>query len=186
MANPQIKLLCILFIICSSNIQSGKTVSEQGKLLKTNGNSLTLDSNELSVHYVTKDADIMIFSKVYCDELPYFGNCFSPSKSEIDTCEKYIRKTIKYFGTSNGKHSIKKHGWDTIYRDLKLFRRQYLGFINGEKDSILKVIAIKNTQMDSCPMWGKKFYFYKKYGQNIRWEISYSLKKKMIMEIGGT
>jgi hypothetical protein len=178
------KVICILLftIIFSFKNKTDKTES----LIKNAYDSLNTNINKLAEHYHTKDADIIIFSKAYCEDLPYFGNCFSPSKSEIDTCENHIIELIKHFGTFNGKHSVEKDGWDTIYRDLNLYKRQYLGFINKEKDSVLKVIAIHKSHVDSLPMWGRKFYFYEKYGQNIRWEVSFNLRKKKIIEIGGT
>lgn len=165
-----------------------KTSSTDSKAIKLDGDSMrVLNSidHRNTVHYQTDDADILIFSKEYCDKLPYFGNCFSPTKSEVDTCEKYIKSQFKYSGTNNGKHSLKKYGMDTVYRDLFLYKRQYIGFINEEKDSILNVIAIHQSHIDSCTNWGQELCFYEKYGQNIRWEVSFSLRKKTILKWGG-
>lgn len=144
------------------------------------------ENKETVFRYTTADADILIFSEVYCRESPYYGNCFSPSKSEVDTCEYHLKNSIRYFGTSAGSHSLKEYGWDTIYNDLSSYKRQYVGYKDSTGTRFLHVIAIHREVTSTLPAWGSKLYFFEVYGENKRWEVRFNLDQKKIIEIGGT
>jgi len=130
-----------------------------------------------------------IFSEKY--ELPNsklpIENRFTPNQEEIKLFEKQLHKELKKF--KNDNPNKKKSKKQIIYKNLKKYRRQYLGIINKSGEKIIfinflrkmyKFSYSKREKKEIDNSWKREWKFIFDIG-NKNWYAKYNINQKKII-----
>jgi len=130
-----------------------------------------------------------IFSKEYefpNSKLP-IENRFTPTQEEIKLFEKQLYNEFKEFIKNNPQQRKSKK--QTIYKNLKKYRRQYLGIINESGSEIIfinflwkkyNVSDFKRKRKEVDNSWKKEWKLIFDIGHK-NWYAKYDLNKKEII-----
>jgi hypothetical protein len=153
MARPKIFLTALYFAF---NICIGQTDS-----------SMTVAEN-----YKTKHFNVAIFPASYIEFPLITNNRFTPTHSEIDKAEKSLRSKIK---------TISKD-YPVIYKKLKKYLRQYVGYIDNNGNRVLVINCFLSND-DYLNDWLKNYFMILDGGSSV-WEIKYNIKTDTFFEFG--
>lgn len=124
-------------------------------------------------HYKTKQFNCAIFPSDYID-LPPIGSSdrFTPTHADIDKAELALKNKLESLTKDNPE----------IYKNLKRYRRQYIGFKNKNGQSILIINCMWSNDKDTDINWLNSFIITLDGGSNY-WNINYNIDTDTLFDL---
>ncbi len=129
-------------------------------------------------HYKTQNFDVAIFPAYYIDLIGSPENSFTPTKTEIDRAELYLRSHLKEVN----KDLINQSSTPIIHRKLKKYKRQYFGYIDGNGDRILLINCFWSKNRSDSEIWLRNRIIVND-GGSYYWNIKFNLDKNALFEL---
>ena len=129
--------------------------------------------------YVVANVDIFIFSKNYQQHFFNFKKYFTPTRADVDICEKYLKKDINKLSKDKALQDSLK----LISTDLSFYKRQYFGYVDEKGDEILFLFGIHQDKIGDFNDWGKELNVLLEAGR-YSWSTKYNLTKKKFIFFG--
>lgn len=106
---------------------------------------------------------------------------YTPTIEDVRCAERLLNDNITYL---KEHQSEKNKGYPVIYKKLKKYKRQYVGYLNQDGDIVIWIFFMKDYQ-DSCRL-SKDIIVMSDGGSNY-WSIIVNLTKKTLydMKING-
>ncbi|HEY1193539.1 hypothetical protein [Flavobacterium sp.] len=114
----------------------------------------------------------VIFPKDY--DCYLFDNRFTPTSTEINELEILLNKNIEAINTSKFK--------PLIHKNLKKYKRQYIGFYNEKGEKIIYVNFLWNKDLNSSEEKWKTEWYDVADGGSYYWNIKYNLDNKTFFD----
>lgn len=124
-------------------------------------------------HYKTKQFDCAIFPSDYID-LPPIGSSerFTPTHADIDKAELSLKNKLGSLAKNNPE----------IYKNLKRYRRQCIGFKNKNGQRILIINCMRSNDKDTDINWLNSFIITLDGGSNY-WNINYNIDTDTLFDL---
>ena len=129
-------------------------------------------------HYKTQNFDVAIFTANYIDLIASPENSFTPTKTEIDRAELYLRSHLKEVN----KDLINQSSTPIIHRKLKKYKRQYFGYIGGNGDRILLINCFWSKDKSDSEIWLRNRIIVND-GGSYYWNTKFNLDKNAFFEL---
>lgn len=143
------KIISTLFLFCLFGLASGQTNKKE----------------TVAENYKTKQFNCAIFPSTYID-LPAIGSIvrFTPTHADIDKAELALKNKLALLVKDN----------PAVYKKLKQYRRQYIGFINEDGQKILIINCMRTKDEETSKDWLDKYIITLDGGSNY-WTIYFNL-----------
>ena len=129
-------------------------------------------------HYKTQKFDVAIFPANYIDLIASPENSFTPTKTEIDRAELYLRSHLK----EANNDLINQSSTPIIHRKLKKYKRQYFGYIDKNGDRILLINCFWSKNKSDSEIWLRNRIIVND-GGSYYWNIKFNLDKNALFEL---
>ena len=132
--------------------------------------------SSIAENYKTENFDIAIFPKTYIEMLP--EKRFTPTKAQVDIAELELRTNLKEINSKK----VNQTSTPIIDKNLKKYRRQYFGYIDGNGDEILIINSFWKNRKDKNQGWLND-YIRVLDGGSYYWEVKYNITKGKLFEL---
>ena len=135
--------------------------------------------NNAPCHIKEKGFEGYIFPKEYALVVPFdnMKDRYTPTRQDIFNAELIVKKQL---ATLNKPLTNQVNGCPIIHKELKKYKRQYVGFINSEGDSIVWMNFIWGKRISD--VWNKDVVIVLD-GCSYFWNIKVNLSKKEVFDL---
>lgn len=131
------------------------------------------NTKTVAEHYKTKQFNCAIFPSDYIN-LPPIGSSdrFTPTHADIDKAESALKNKLKSLTNDSPK----------IYKNLKHYRRQYIGFKNKDGQKIVIINCMWSNDENTNNNWLNEYIMTLDGGSDY-WNINYNIVTDTLFNI---
>jgi hypothetical protein len=132
----------------------------------------TVSKKTIAENYKTKQFNCAIFPSSYIDFPIGSSDRFTPTPADVDKAEMTLKTKLAALTRDN----------PTIYKNLKHYRRQYLGYKNKDGQRILIINCMRTNDEDVNKNWLNKYIMTLDGGSNY-WNVNFNLETNAFFDL---
>ena len=132
-------------------------------------------AQNVAEHFKTKQFEVAIFPESSYEIMP--GKRFTPTKEEIFEAEKALKSKLK----EANRNLENQYNSPIIHRNLKKYKRQYFGYINGNGEKVLYINSLWKKNEEETK-WLQQIIMVSD-GGSYYWNIEYNLNTDELINL---
>ena len=132
-------------------------------------------AQNVAEHFKTKLFEVAIFPESSYEIMP--GKRFTPTKEEIFEAEKALKSKLK----EANRNLENQYNSPIIHRNLKKYKRQYFGYINGNGEKVLYINSLWKKNEEETK-WLQQIIMVSD-GGSYYWNIEYNLNTDELINL---
>ncbi len=136
----------------------------------------TIQSN-VAEHFQTSEFDVAIFPENSLEILPGKGR-FTPTHDEIKSAEKSLATQLRELNSEK----LNQHDSPVIDKNLKKYKRQYFGFIDGKGNKVLFINCFWRKEKEESLLWLKERIRVLDGGSYF-WNVKFNVAKMQLFDL---
>lgn len=132
-------------------------------------------AQNVAEHFKTRQFEVAIFPESSYEIMP--GKRFTPTKEEIFEAEKALKSKLK----EANRNLENQYNSPIIHRNLKKYKRQYSGYINGNGEKVLYINSLWKKNEEETK-WLQQIIMVSD-GGSYYWNIEYNLNTDELINL---
>ena len=132
-------------------------------------------AQNVAEHFKTKQFEVAIFPESSYEIMQ--GKRFTPTKEEIFEAEKALKSKLK----EANRNLENQYNSPIIHRNLKKYKRQYFGYINGNGEKVLYINSLWSKPIKE-KRWLNQLIIVSDGGSHY-WNIEYNLETDELIKL---
>lgn len=132
-------------------------------------------AQNVAEHFKTKQFEVAIFPESSYEIMQ--GKRFTPTKEEIFEAEKALKSKLK----EANRNLENQYNSPIIHRNLKKYKRQYFGYINGNGEKVLYINSLWKKNEEETK-WLQQIIMVSD-GGSYYWNIEYNLNTDELINL---